>query len=302
MSVQRCLAAAFAAGLVALLGGCGGSDESRADMLLVSTRDGEYAVYGLNADGGGQHRLTDEDIEPSSPAALFFQVEAAWSPDGERIVFASKRGGSFDLYVMNADGTGTRSLTSGPQEDSNPTWSPDGARIAFQRGPSGDLYVVDADGSDAHAISDEPAAESQPAWSPDGRWIAHVRRTPGTESTELWLVRPDGTQAHTVTSYGSATQGPAWAPSSRRIAFSADLDGSVFDIYSVDLDGKARERHTQSSDDAFEPSWSPDGRTIAFSRGGAIGTVDLDGQVETITDAENNDSSPAWNPSPSDED
>ena len=65
---------------------------------------------------------------------------------------------------MNADGTGTRRLTSTNEDDLHPTWSPDGARIAFAR--SGDLYVVNADGSGARSIVGSRDEESQPAWSP----------------------------------------------------------------------------------------------------------------------------------------
>ena len=62
----------------------------------------------MNADGGGERRLTERRETPSTPAGLFFQIEPAWSPDGTKIAFASRRRGTFDIYVMNADGTGTR--------------------------------------------------------------------------------------------------------------------------------------------------------------------------------------------------
>jgi Tol biopolymer transport system component len=55
--------------------------------------------------------------------------------------------------------------------------------------------------------------------------------------------------------------------------------------------------------DNFEPSWSPDGTTIAYFEDGAIYAVELGGgEVEKLTDSENNDSSPVWNPQPPPED
>jgi Tol biopolymer transport system component len=298
MRLQPAFGAALAAALAFVSAGCGGGEEPGRDLLLVSSRSGDYALYTMRADGGRQARLTGEAGDPETPSGLFFQVEPAWSSDGAMIAFASKREGTFDLYTVSADGTGTRSVTSTREDDGNPSWSPDGRTIAFDRGAAGDIYVVSADGTGATAIADELAPETQPAWSPDGRWIAYVRRTPGTPIQELWLMRPDGSDQHRLTDFRRVVGDPAWSPDSKRIAFSGALDGEVFDIYSVDLEGKSLRRHTQSPNDAIEPSWSPDGFTITFAREGAIVAIDEDGNVNEMTDPEDNDSSPAWNPKP----
>lgn len=269
------------------------------DLAFVSTRDGDYAIFEMNADGGAERRLTGSDPDTSSPQGLFFQVEPAWSPDGTRIAFASRRGGAFDIYVMNADGTGTRRLTSTKESDSHPTWSSDGNQIAFVRGGLGDIYVMNADGSDARRISDPLAEETDPAWSPDGEWIAYVRRTPGTPVQEVWLVRPDGSERHALTSQGAKTFTPAWSPDSTRIVFTSNKDSEVFELYTIGVDGKAVRSVTPTAGDMFEPSWSPDGTKIGYQEGGAIFTVELGGgDVEKLTDNEDNDSSPTWNPRP----
>jgi Tol biopolymer transport system component len=296
MAARRYSVAALAAGLALVLAGCGGSGEPRPDLVLVSTRDGDYAIYALDADGGSQKRLTEADVDASSPRGLLFQIDPAWSPDGRSIAFASKRSGTFDIYVMNADGTGTRRVTSGPEDDGHPTWSPDGGRIAFDRGASGDLYVMSSDGSGVHPIADDPAPENEPAWSPDGRWIAYVRRTPGTEVRELWLVRADGSEQQRLTSLRASSLSPTWSPDGTRIAFASNAVETLYDIFTLTLGKKDARRLTLTGPDAFEPAWSPDGSTIAFSRGGSIFTVDLEGNVEDVTDPDNNDSSPAWNP------
>lgn len=291
-------AAVLAACLSLGAGACGGSGEPRPDLLLVSTRDGDYALFELNADGGRQRRLTDAETDSSDPLTLFFQVDPAWAPDAKRIAFSSKRGSSFDIYTMSADGTGTRRLTETKENDAHPTWSPDGRSIAFARGAPSRIYVMNADGTDVRRLTDDLAEEADPVWSPDGNWIAYTQRTPGTSIRELWIARPDGAERRRVTTFGRAIFGPAWAPDSRRIAFAADLDRATYDIYSIDLRGKARKRYTQTLSDAFEPAWSPDGGTIVFSRGGAIEAVNRDGSIEVLTDRDDNDSSPAWNPVP----
>jgi Tol biopolymer transport system component len=285
----------FVAALILVLGGCGGGGEG-SDIAFVSTRDGDYATFAMDASGGGQHRLTKIDIDTSSLEALFFQVEPAWSPDGTQIAFSSRREGTFDIYVMKADGSDTRRLTSTKQHDSHPSFAPDGQQIVFGR--DGDIFVMRADGSNQHRISDPLSEEVEPSWSPDGEWIAYVRRTPGTPVREIWLAHPNGSDRHKVTNFVTTIAGPAWSPDSKRIAFSGALEGTVYDIYSVGSGGKGLHRHTQSTEDAFEPAWSPDGSTIAFMRDGAIVTIDQTGNTEEITNRDNNDSSPAWNPEP----
>jgi Tol biopolymer transport system component len=289
------LGVAVAACVTTLLAACAGSDGGQPDLLLVSTRDGEYAIYTMDATGGRQVRLT-EDRDGVSIDDVFFQVEPAWSPNGQKIAFASKRNGTFDLYVVNADGSGTKTLTSTPDHDGHPTWSPDGTQLAFERGERGDIYVMDADGTRPRRITDHPSQEIHPSWSPDGRWIVFVRRTPETRISELWLMRPDGSRLHQLTSLQAGSLSPSWSPDGRRIAFSTNGGGTRFDIYTVGINGKGLRRLTRSADDAFEPAWSPDGRTIAFSRGGSIATVDSVGEERDLTESENNDSSPAWNP------
>jgi TolB protein len=290
-------AAALAAVLALLAAACGGSGGPRPDLLLVSTRDADYAIYELDADGGNQRRLTDSDLEadPESQEPVFFQIDPAWAPDASRIAFSSSRDRSFDIYTMLEDGSDTRQLTSTKENDVHPTWSPDGESIAFARSP-GRIYVMSADGSGGRKLTDALAEEAEPAWSPDGEWIAYTQRTPGAAIRELWLVRPDGSDAHAITEFGRTVYGPSWSPDSKRIAFAADLDRSTYDIYSVDLEGKSRKRYTRTLSDSFEPSWAPDGQTIAFSRNGAIELVHADGSVERLTSPEDNDSSPAWNP------
>jgi Tol biopolymer transport system component len=281
------------------LAGCGGSDPST-DLAFVSSRDGVYAIYTMSADGDGESRLTEgETGDPSSPRQLFFEVEPAWSPDGTRIAFASKRSGTFDLYVVDATGEGMRRLTSTRTDDAHPSWSPDGRRIAFARGNPSAIHVIDADGGNARRVTSAVpgAAEIEPAWSPDGRWIAYQLRRPGTEVGELWLIRPDGTGRRQLTRLNARSYEPAWSPDASRIAFASTARGMNFDIYTTGVDGEGLRRVTDSGADEFEPAWSPDGATIVFNRDGAIVAAELGGGDEReLTDAENNDGSPAWRP------
>jgi Tol biopolymer transport system component len=290
---RRALAALALA--CSVLAACGSSARPRPDIVFVSTRGGDYAVYGMNADGGRTQRLSrGEKGDASSPQKLFFQDQPAWSPDGRRIAFTSKREGTIHIFVMQADGSGTRRVTDANQDDSHPTWSPDGRWIAFARGQAGDLWRVRADGSGLYHIESDPADESDPAWSPAGGWIAYSRRTPGSEVQEIWLTRPDGTHRHELTHLGAVSKSPAWSPDGRRIAFSSNARGDGYAIYAIGLGGGRVSVRTDGTED-FEPTWAPDGRTIAFSRSGTIDAVDAKGAVRELSKGEN-DVLPAWRP------
>ncbi len=280
---------------VLLATGCG-SSAKRSDLLFVSSRSGSYAIYAMGANGDGQRRLTSDALpEVTGPAGLFFQVDPVWSRDGHLVAFGSDRSGKPQLYVMRADGSGTRRLTSLAHGAARASWSPDGTKIAFIENEPGNLGVMRSDGTSAHQIGGGLANESDPSWSPDGALIAYVLRTPGTDVKELYVVRPDGTGKRRITHLNASVGSPSWSPDSSRLAFTTNARGH-FEVSVVGLDGKGLKRLTDSPSDDIEPAWSPDGKLIAFSRDGSIYTVDLAGKVTQLTDGKNNDSSPAWKP------
>jgi Tol biopolymer transport system component len=93
---------------------------------------------------------------------------------------------------MNADGSGLRRLTRNPAVDADPTWSPDGRRIAFEskRGGNFDIYVMNADGSGQRRLTQ---SGGDPAWSPDGRRIAFVG------DSGIYVMHADGSGLRSLT-------------------------------------------------------------------------------------------------------
>ncbi len=123
-------------------------------------------IYVMNADGSGQRRLTRNAASDFAPA---------WSPDGRKIAFVSRRDGNCEIYVMNADGSGQRRLTR------NPAYDGDACLVARRaedrlRKSNWHIYVMNADGSGQRRLTHNAARDLGPAWSPDGRKIAFERR------------------------------------------------------------------------------------------------------------------------------
>ena len=94
-----------------------------------------------------------------------------------RIAFHSNRDGNWEIYVMNADGSGQTRLTDNPARDIRPSWSPDGRHIAFSSDrddPDSDdndrimsIYVMNVDGSDETRLTDNSATDHASDWSPN---------------------------------------------------------------------------------------------------------------------------------------
>jgi TolB protein len=292
---RRLLVAAALAALV--LAGCGGSSKPKGppDLLFVSTKDGDYAIFGADSGGKGLRRLTEEKGDPSTPAGLFFQVEPSWSPDGRRILFVSGREGTGHLFVMDADGTGTRRLTDTKQDDGRASWSPDGAHIVFGR--EGALYRIRAGGGPARRIGRGPGSAADPAYSPDGKLIAYDYRKPGFSIREVYVMNADGSGIRQVTKLSRVSGLPSWSPDGKRIAFQSNAGGGRYEIYTIGVDGRGLRQVTQSKIDVIQPAWSPDGTKIAFSRDGAIWVI-AGGKETQLTSGKNNDSAPAFRPMP----
>ena len=202
-----------------VMAACGSSTpstRSTPDLVFVSTRDGDYALFGVAAGGGHERRLTKEKGDPATPTGLFFQTQPAWSPNGKRIAFASRRDGPSHIFVTRPNGTGVRRLTSSARDDDHPAWSPDGRRIAFGR--EGALFVVPAEGGRARRLGRGFGDAADPAWSPNGKLVAYDYRRPGFSNREIWVMGANGRNSRQVTRLGAVSAHPSWSPAGRRLA------------------------------------------------------------------------------------
>ena len=192
-------------------------------------------IFAVNLDGTGLTNLTnDPGAQENNPG---------WSPDGNRIAYdrtgctQGTNEGGVCVYVMNADGSGQTLLTpednypdcpqNGPgfahrRHSGEPTWSPDGTRIAYagywntckSSGGGGEIWVMNANGSDKRLLMDDTAVDRQPAWSPDGQLIAFVSDrvdNPSGPDADIFTVPAAGGPITQLTN-GLFTEDPDWGP------------------------------------------------------------------------------------------
>ena len=251
------------------------------------SRDILYAVTGAEMGLPGIYRVHASGGQPLRVAGVGDYAQAvAIASKGHRLAY-SRRLLDRNIWRMalpaagSSAGTATKFLASTRQE-TGPSYSPDGKRIAFSSDRSGvwQLWLADADGSNPVALTDFPTGlvgGGGPRWSPDGQTIVFDARPHG--SRDVYTIKPNGGVAQRLTDHRAEDQGPRYSADGRWIYFVSNRSGER-QMYRMPAGGGEAMQITHKG--AYYLLASPDGKWIYYKKlGGGLWKVPAEGGEET---------------------
>ncbi len=235
------------------------TDPEQSGYLPSWSPDGRLLAY---MDGYNRFVIVDAegrvhvDLRSNGNSAVNALV---WSPDGSKFAGVGSWGAYSWLWVMNADGSGFRTIVDGVGYTTlpRPAWSPDGSRILFSKTSA--TYVVAPDGTNEQKLLDSAI---DAVWSPDGRQITYAALDQDGKHVGLGVARADGSDPHLLAQGDIRT--PSWSPNGTMITF-VRAAGTSSTVSVIGADG-AGERAVSAPTalPPVDPVWSPDGGWIAF--------------------------------------
>lgn len=269
---------------------------------------GETDVFSVDPNGGGALDLTAANGHSEErPAA---------SADGLHVAFQSFRDEGWNVFSMNADGSGQLDLTKTKEPVINfePAWSPDGSKVVFMRqgltAGEQDIWVVDSNGTNPVNLTQSPGVnETSPEFSPDGTKIVYVSSGPDPCCTahynnDIWVMDANGSNQVPLTTTDQPTQNvaPTWSPNGLEIAYSTNSTPSGTDngIHVMSANGTNQHRLLPGGLPVSTNvlAWSPDGAKIAYEGGNgeALYTMNADGSESLPLVEDSSAQYPSWAP------
>jgi Tol biopolymer transport system component len=228
-------------------------------IVFQSDMDGDNEIYLLTSKG--LKKLTDNTWSDEYPK---------WSPDGKKIAFTANPKGSYEIFIMNDDGSDIVQLTKTKHNAIEHAWFPDGKKIAYtierRRGifRSYKLWMVDIKTKKTERLlADFQGSCALPNFSPSGHLMGFTgKRTIGWDVA----IYDFKTKRISFLTEGGKSCRPHFSHDGKKIAYVSSVADGKGDIWLMNPDGSGKMRLTRR-DETYDyyPSWSPDDKFIVFS-------------------------------------
>jgi len=251
-------------------------------VALISDRDDYMDIYLISAlDGKVIKKVLRGQNKPALEEMKILRPKLDWSPDGKKLVIATKSGGSDALIFVDIKaGEFKRVPIKAIEEVYSASWSPDGNKIAFSgihQGKS-DLYYYIIDQDSLVQLTDDQFSDMGPSWSPDGKKIvfASARTTEkgGTASisatagfdhrTDLYIYDLEEEEIKELYVSSWDSKDPVWPKSGKHVYFTSDSNG-VSNIYSLNMTNGKVQALTNALTGCYYIASSGNGKKIAFA-------------------------------------
>lgn len=215
-------------------------------------------IWVMNADGTNPRPVTTD-------GAARNDLQPAFSPDGRKIAFYGIASASREIYTINTNGAGLAQLTTTSTQDEQPAWSPDGTRIAYVV-CCHDVWIMDANGANKTNLTGSSTfpgvrnASKEPNFSPDGSKIVFTAGPHcdfSCSGTDIYVMDSGGGGEANLTPNDERHFQPVFSPDGTRIAFASNtINGTQFDIFTMDADGTGRTPLTNDAAMDANPDWA----------------------------------------------
>lgn len=213
-----------------------------------------------------------------------------------KIVFISNRDGNKEIYIMNSDGSGQTRLTHTDGSETSPSWSPDGAKIAFVSHSvpgSFAIFTMNPDGSDVQQLTGPTDSSGDRfSWAPDGSKIVYESIDTKPVDADIVIINLDGSgQKNLTRDFHRQEMMPDWSPDGRRISY---REYGMDDKYIINADGTVLLKLDR---EISPPVWAPDGLNFLFTKDHEIFLENvLTQHVTQLTRNKNYEFDPIWSP------